>query len=397
MRTSLRQTQNFTEIYSPLFIVTEYENDQELALYFRDAGSQYQLNEMYVSLFGESNYVTGMHGSIILRDCTIHDIERGTEEYGGYSPGGSSVSYRGMTISKPLLIPREIYNFLSPQGQQMLVPSLGISRGDRKEQIIEVEFQKAIPRIFGDQLVFACIFGSFALGKDKRYFPIDTLVCVKNKYLEQVEEYLHWLFHMYEVFGKIPDFRYPAEIVTFSELQDATGTLPTLELSASPNEFAKYQTMIWCFCLSQWWTWKGNVQTENVPQQWKQVFSENFSRILRSFLASLEDTIVSGNDISFLQPDLLEVPRTDPELSYFIKNISDRDLLALLKTIPFEEKPKYSDIVSRLVANREFMGRQTFSVDDLETLYHPDFRFGVIVPPSRKCKRDSRYMQFILT
>jgi hypothetical protein len=44
----------------------------------------------------------------------------------------------------------------------------------------------------------------------------------------------------------------------------------------------------------------------------------------------------------------------------------------------------------RLVANREFMGRRVFS-DDLETLYHPDFRFGVIAPPGGKYERDSRY------
>jgi predicted nucleotidyltransferase len=348
---------------------------------------------MYISLFGESNYVTGMRGSIVLRDCTIHDIERGTEEYGGYSPGASSVSYRGMTISKPLLIPREIYNFLSPQGQKML----RTARGDRKNHIIEAEFQKAVSRIFGDQLVFAGIFGSLATGKDKRYSDIDTLVCVQNRYPEQVEEYLYWLFHMHEIFGRIPDFRYPAEIVTFSELQEATETLPTLELSISPNEFAKYKTMLWCHCLSQWWTWKGEVQMENVPKQWKQVFSQNFPRIFRAFLTHLEDAIISGKDISFLPPELLEVPRKEPELSHFIKNVSEQDLLALLKMIPFEEKPMYSDIVLRLVTNREFMGRREFSVDDQETLYHPDFRFGVIAPPSRKNKDNSRYGSLVLT
>jgi aldehyde dehydrogenase (NAD+) len=390
IRTSLRQTRNFAEIYSPLFVITEYENDEELALYFRDAGSQYQKNEMYVSLFGESDYVTGISGSIILKDCTIHDIERGTEEYGGYSPGASSVSYRGMTIAKPLFIPREIHNFLSPQGQEML-SSLGMSRSDRKNQIIEAEFQKAVLRIFGDQLVFACIFGNFAIGKDKRYSEIDTLVCVNNRYPEQVEEYLRWLFSMYEMFGRIPDFRYPAEIVTLAELQDAVETLPTLELSVSPNASAKYRTIIWCFCLSQWWTWKGEVQTENVPAQWRQVFSAHFPRIFASFLASLEDLIASGRDVSFLPSGLLEVSRKETELSYFLKNIGDQDLLALLRMIPFEEGPMYSDVISRLVANREFMGRRLFSVDDLETLYHPDFRFGVVVPPSRKYEHDSRY------
>ena len=125
VRVSLRQLQNFMELYAPLFLVTKYEHDRELALYFSDPNTRYQEKEMYVSLFGESDYVTGVCGSIILKDRTIHDIERGTEEFGGYSPGASSVAYRGLRIAKPLLIPREIYNFLSPRGQQMFA---GVSR-----------------------------------------------------------------------------------------------------------------------------------------------------------------------------------------------------------------------------------------------------------------------------
>lgn len=80
VRVSLRQLQNFIELYSPLFLMTEYDHDRELALYFDEPNARYQNKEMYISLFGESDYVAGVRGSIILKDRTIHDIERGTED-----------------------------------------------------------------------------------------------------------------------------------------------------------------------------------------------------------------------------------------------------------------------------------------------------------------------------
>ena len=41
VRVSLRQLQNFTELYSPLFLVTEYDHDRELALYFNEPNTRY--------------------------------------------------------------------------------------------------------------------------------------------------------------------------------------------------------------------------------------------------------------------------------------------------------------------------------------------------------------------
>lgn len=377
VRTSLRQMQNFTEFYSPLFLVAEYEHDRELALYFNDAGARYQHNEMYISLFGESDYVAEMRGSIILKDCAIHDVERGTEEYGGYSPGASSVSYRGMSIPKPFLIPREIHNFLSPQGQKMFAVSQKAT-GSWEQQIVAIQFQETVQRIFGDQLVFAYIFGSFATEKDRRYSDVDTLICVHSRQTEHVEQYLDWLFFIHEVLGRIPDYKYPAEIIPFADLQAAVSKLPTLELSASWNDTTKYDAMVWCHSLSQ--PWIGEVQTQNVPEQWKQSFPAHSSRILRSFLESLESAVVSGGDISFLLSTVHEIPRKEPELSRFINNLSDWGLVNVLKMIPFKEKPTYTDIVLQLVAKREFMGRSVFSTENPEHLYHPCFRFGVVAP-----------------
>jgi len=377
LRASIRQLQNFAELYSPLFVVLEYEHDRELALYFNEPNARYQNKEMYISLFGESDYVSGVLGSIVLRDRTIHDVERGTEEYGGYSPGASMVSYRGIDIAKPLLVPREIHNFLSPQGQKLfsVIPR---TKGNWEQHIVATQFQEVVPRIFGDELVFAYIFGSFAIEKDRRYSDIDTLVCVHNRQADHVEQYLDWLFRMHELFRRIIDFKYPTEIVLFADLQSAIHRLATMELSALQNEAAKYDAMVWCHSLSQ--PWVGAVAPENIPESWKEIFPTHSSRLLRSFLESLEHAIITSVDILRLRPELYEIPRKEPELSHYIENLSGRGLLGVLKMIPFEEKPLYTETVLKLVAMREFMGKNLFARDSPEHLHHPCFRFGVVAP-----------------
>lgn len=377
LRASIRQWQNFAELYSPLFVVLEYEHDRELALYFKEPGARYQNKEMYISLFGESDYVSGVLGSIVLKDRTIHDVERGTEEYGGYSPGASMISYRGVDIAKPLLVPREIHNFLSPQGQKMF-STLPRVKGNWEQHILATQFQEVVPRIFGEQLVFAYIFGSFAIEKDRRYSDVDTLVCVHNKQADHVEQYLEWLFQMHEMFGRIIDFKYPTEIVAFAELQAVINRLATMELSAIQNEAAKYDAMVWCHSLSQ--PLVGEIALENIPESWKEIFPTHSSRLLRSFLESLEHTITTGADISGLRPELYEIPSKEPELSRYIENLSGRGLLGVLKMIPFEEKPVYTETVLKLVAMREFMGKNFFARDSPMHLHHSCFRFGVVAP-----------------
>ena len=253
VRASLRQMQNFRELYSPVLVVTEYESDQELSLYFDNANARYQLNEMYVSLFGESKYVEGKRGSIILKNCTVQDVERGTEEYGGYSPGASSVSHQGISIAKPIFIPREIHNFLSPRGQKMFA-SIPKVKGNWLRQVISTQFQEIVQQIFGNELVFAYIFGSCATEDGRRYSDIDTLVCVYSRKTEQIERYLEWLFFAHQMFGRIPDFKYPAEIlpVTFEVVQAISHNC-LYEKQRKNNEIRSFEL--------------GRAQTPSVPLQ----------------------------------------------------------------------------------------------------------------------------------
>jgi hypothetical protein len=332
---------------------------------------------MYISVFGASNYVNGVAGSIILRDRTIHDIERGTEEFGGYGSGASSVSYRGLRIAKPLLIPREIHTFLSPQGQHTFaaVPRV---KGSWDHEVIATQFQENARRIFGKQLVFAYIFDSFAIEKDQKYSGVDTLICVREVEAKAVEEYVNWLLGIHEVFGRIPDFKHPCEIVPFAAFQAAVEKLPQLELSIETSGTMSHDAILWCSSLSQPST--GVVYPENIPGPWKEVFPQNSSRLLRSLLGDLERVIMAGSDIVWLGPAIHGLPRKEPELSSFTSNLSSRGLVSLLKMVPFKAKPIYTEIVLRVVAKREFIGRSVFTVTGPEDLYHPCFRFGAVAP-----------------
>jgi lysyl-tRNA synthetase class 1 len=111
---------NFTEIFAPVVFVQKYENDHALSLYFENP--HYARNAMYVSLYGTSTYVQSLVGkrvegkkihdyASILHNTHLHapGVERGTQQYGGYGYGASSLSINGKIIPKPTLPQREMY------------------------------------------------------------------------------------------------------------------------------------------------------------------------------------------------------------------------------------------------------------------------------------------------
>lgn len=128
----LKEGGNFTEVFSPIIIVQEYEDDADLSTYFEH--SHYARNAMYVSVYGTSKYVESLidkpiDGKIlhdkasVLHDKHLHMIgmERGTKPYGGYGFAASSFSINGKITPKPTLPQREIY-------EQIVKPIL--SNGD---------------------------------------------------------------------------------------------------------------------------------------------------------------------------------------------------------------------------------------------------------------------------
>jgi lysyl-tRNA synthetase class 1 len=114
---------NFSEVFAPIFFVQEYEADEDLKLYFED--KKYATNAMFITLYGNSKYISNFlemefNGKILHdKNSIAHNIhphtkgfERGTQTYGGYGIGASSISYKGELVSKPTLPQRDIYEYL---------------------------------------------------------------------------------------------------------------------------------------------------------------------------------------------------------------------------------------------------------------------------------------------
>ncbi len=115
---------NYVEWYAPVFIVQKYEKDSDLHLYFENP--VYEKQAGYITLFGKSDYVEGLIGKkfysgkilhpadTILRNTHLHafGMERGVKPYGGYGENSSFVSWGGITLPKPTLPQREIYDYL---------------------------------------------------------------------------------------------------------------------------------------------------------------------------------------------------------------------------------------------------------------------------------------------
>src|SRR5438105_79298 len=103
---------NYEELYSPIFMIDEYAEDEDLKLYFEDKDGSYKEKQMYLSVFGHSEYAENVEGSIILMNKSAIDVESGNNEFGGYSLESSAISYMGHSVAKPILIPREIFEYL---------------------------------------------------------------------------------------------------------------------------------------------------------------------------------------------------------------------------------------------------------------------------------------------
>ncbi|TSC85925.1 MAG: hypothetical protein G01um10148_833 [Parcubacteria group bacterium Gr01-1014_8] len=120
----LNEGGNFNEIFAPIIYLQKYRGDRELALYFEDP--RYAHNAMYVTVYGTSAYVSGLVGKVIsgkkihdagtiLHNTHLHarGIERGTQPYGGYGSGASSLSIHGKIVCKPTLPQRDIYEHVA--------------------------------------------------------------------------------------------------------------------------------------------------------------------------------------------------------------------------------------------------------------------------------------------
>lgn len=117
---------NYSEIFAPVIFLQPYADDADLAQYFETP--QYAHNAMYVTVYGTSKYLEKMVRSgktkkakvphdrtTFLKNTHLHapGKERGTEPYGGYGYGASSISIGGKVMPKPTLPQRDIFEWVA--------------------------------------------------------------------------------------------------------------------------------------------------------------------------------------------------------------------------------------------------------------------------------------------
>jgi aldehyde dehydrogenase (NAD+) len=224
----LSRTTNYKEFFSPVFFVNIYDSDEQLADYFQDP--QYAANEMYVSLFGNSRYISSLKRSIVYREQTINDVERGNVAYGGYSHGASFVGIGSKIEARPILVPKEISQYLANTS----ITPIGAGKSKR--------IQKAVSSLltthFSNNLVFGFVFGSTALNRATNRSDIDTMVVVNKHNTEQTTAYLNAIRELTNEMGMTYDSVYPTEIITKSELDHMLLEAKTITFDAVGTSYS---------------------------------------------------------------------------------------------------------------------------------------------------------------
>lgn len=236
-------------------------------------------------------------------------------------------------------------------------------------------FSEVVTTIFQDDLVFAYIFGSYAMNRAKSYSDVDTFVCLKKRDPKKVRAYLEWLFEMSEVFGKIPDFKYPAEIVELAELERAVERFKNLSLIATTNTADEYDAMLWVHSLSHYKT--AVVNSDAIPDEWVDLFTTHSGRIVKGFLEDLRRRMVRGE-----QPEnhlyFGDIPTDSEGVDQYIRNLGNgRKLVGLLRYISFKDRMLYAADVLDLIGKRRFFGRKHFMNHRDSFAFEPSFRYGV--------------------
>lgn len=253
---------NLDEIFGPVAFIHEYDNDEQLKLYFEDESGRYKANKMYVSLYGDSPYISTHNdeilpekngAGIVLYNQTVHDYERGYRAYGGYSTGASGFIFKDSknhcrSYAQPVYVPEVISLFVKNKYSSLKISAPHSLTIKIQENISNI-FKKEVSEIFGNNLLFAFIFGSVAKLKARlnttNASDLDTFICLKEIDEGQIKRFYQWLIKFQYMSGLKPDFDYLAEIVTQDQLEanldQAIKETPML----SSNDEQMFDSIIW--------------------------------------------------------------------------------------------------------------------------------------------------------
>lgn len=212
----LSVSMNFEELFAPVIYVNTYEDVSQLPRYFEHPS--YIANEMYITLFGSCQYVEALQKSVVVKDQVIFDIDRGNDEFGGYSMGASFASSNRRIIPKPILVPREIHDHLQPG-------SAGYKFSPSMQAKIGKQVRKAMVDIFSSNLVFGFVFGSVARQQATGASDINTMVVVSNINEAHLSQYDTWLRQLHARHEMKFKEDLSMLVLTVSELEDLCNQL----------------------------------------------------------------------------------------------------------------------------------------------------------------------------
>ncbi len=232
----------YEEFYAPVFKFLIYDSNEELKLYFEN--DNYKKQEMTITIFGKNNYVENIKNSIILFEETINQMDSGNIEFGGFGYNVSYLDYYGINIAKPLMINREISYFFN---NTTIIKNINLkykTTKQRKRELIIQLFKDKIIEIFDDNLVIAFIFGAYAKSEETQTSDVDIFIGIKDENKEQIKNFRKWYFEIHYMFGLIPDFYFPAEIITIDELSNILKLANTVQLQLY-NNLHTYNTIFY--------------------------------------------------------------------------------------------------------------------------------------------------------
>ena len=227
---------NYEELFSPVFFVNVYDHDSQLGTYFEHP--QYVKNEMYVSLFGSSTYVDRLTRSIVVRDQVVFDVDRGNDAFGGFSIGASFVGAHKKITPKPILVPRDIFEFLDEGvSKQHLTP------GHQKKVCKRV--WEALNDMFEDNLAFGFVYGSFAGGTATRDSDINVMIVLKEQDGLQADKFTLWLEDYHRLMELAMRKTRPSIIISRQVLDEAVIEVETLGSSQSSAAGPQAEHAVW--------------------------------------------------------------------------------------------------------------------------------------------------------
>ncbi|MBU2578310.1 MAG: aldehyde dehydrogenase family protein [Patescibacteria group bacterium] len=100
----------YIEFFAPIFNIFPYNSDKQLDSFFQD--KKYLRNAMYVSIFGNLDYIEKIKKSVIIKNKIVNDVEEGNKAYGGYGECANFINYGNKFSYRPILISKEIHDYL---------------------------------------------------------------------------------------------------------------------------------------------------------------------------------------------------------------------------------------------------------------------------------------------